>query len=302
MAGFGFNEAINYSFIHPESPDRLRLAAEDARHRTVVVRNPISEDQAVMRTSLVSGLLEATGRNAAQQVKNLKLFEIGKVFIARDPDQLPEEREMLAGLWTGSRTEAAWLSKEIAADFYDIKGVIESLLDALNVPDAAFTALPDGGCRFTRPGHSAEVRIAGQAVGVVGEIQRQVLKNYDLRQTAFVFDLDLERLQQHASEVLPYRPVAKYPAVYRDITLIVDKQLEAGGVLERIRRMHEPLAEDVSLFDVFQEPPIPADKKSVSIRVTYRSDSRTLEEVEVGRVHQSITQRLIDTYDADLPG
>jgi len=302
MAGFGFNEAINYSFIHPDSADRLRLAVQDERRRTVAIRNPISEDQAVMRTSLVPGLLETMGRNAAQQVKNLRLFEIGKVFIAREPDQLPEEREMIAALWTGSRTEAAWLSKEIAVDFYDIKGVIEGLMGALNICDATYTALPDGGCTFTRPGHSAEVRIAGHAVGVVGEIHRQVLNNYDLRQTIFTFDLDLERLQKHATEVPSYRPVAKYPAVYRDITLIVDKQLEAGRVLERIRRLQEPLVEQVALFDVFQGSPIPVDKKSVSVRVTYRSDSRTLEEVEVGRIHQSITQRLIDAFDADLPG
>jgi phenylalanyl-tRNA synthetase beta chain len=302
MAGFGFREAINYSFVHAESADRLNLSGDDRRRNVVVIQNPLSEEQSVMRTSLVPGLLETMGRNTAQQIKSLRLFEVGKVFVNRGTDDLPEETEMLAGLWTGARSEAGWLEKETSADFYDMKGAVESLLIALDVTGAGFTLLRQEDCSFTRPGHTAEVRVDGQVLGLVGEVHPKVLKAYNLKQTAFIFDLDLDLLRGRIPDSVPYRPVPKYPAVPRDITLIIERQIEAGGVVERIWRMEEPLVESLMLFDVFEGDPIPAGKKSVSIRVTYRSSTKTLEEGEVGQVHQSITQRLISAYNADLPG
>jgi phenylalanyl-tRNA synthetase beta chain len=255
-----------------------------------------------MRTSLIPGMLETMGRNNAQQIKTLRMFEIGRIYLGRGPDRLPQEMEVLAGLWTGARTEAAWLSKEESVDFYDVKGAVESLFAALKIDDPFFTAPAEGHCTYMRPGHSAEVRLQGRPVGFVGEVHPAVRKAYELRQTAFVFDLDLEFLGERIPESVAYRPVPKFPAVPRDMTLIIDKGLEAGGLLEHIRRMAEPLVESVSLFDVFTQPPIPPGKKSVSIRVTYRSGEKTLEESEVGRVHHSITERLVTAYGADLPG
>jgi len=125
MAGFGFTEVITYSFVAEASCDRLRLKAEDPRRNLIHILNPLSEDQAVMRTSLATGLIETAVYNTAQQVKNLKLFEIGKIFIKTESQELPWEPEFLAALWTGSRHNSSWHGREIPCDFYDIKGIAE---------------------------------------------------------------------------------------------------------------------------------------------------------------------------------
>ena len=144
MRGQGFTETVNYSFISDAAVDALLLVEDDPRRRTVKILNPLSEDQAVMRTTLVPGLLETMERNQAQQVKNLKCFELGKVFEDCGRDTQPREEEMLAGLWTGVRTETAWFGKPMVCDFYDIKGAVESLLAALQIEDVTYRPPPGG--------------------------------------------------------------------------------------------------------------------------------------------------------------
>jgi phenylalanyl-tRNA synthetase beta chain len=301
MSGFGFCEAITYSFIGADACDRLRLPGDDIRRRVVAIENPLSEDQAVMRPSLIPGLLESMGRNTAQQIKSMRLFEIGKVFIGADGEALPRETETLSALWSGLRGEASWLAPETAVDFFDLKGALEGLLAALGVSGMSFAAVADNECTCTRPGRSARVLCGGRPIGLLGEVHPEVLRAYGLKQSAYVFELDLDTL---AGSMTPraYCPVPRYPAVTRDMTLIVDAGLESGRLLEHIRALKEPLLESVSIFDVFSGAPIDPGKKSVSLRLTYRSPEKTLAESEVGQHHQSITKRLITQYNADLPG
>jgi phenylalanyl-tRNA synthetase beta chain len=301
MAAMGFNEAITYSFIHKDSCDRLGLAENDARRRSVEILNPLSEDQGILRTSLIPGLLETMQRNTARQIKTLKLFETGKIFISQGADSLPQETEMLAGLWTGDRQASGWFDKPVACDFFDLKGALEGLFSGLHLPEALFTKLEPAECSCTRRGASARILINGKQAGILGEVDTKVLDAYDLKQPAFVFELDLHLLAEQMPGVVAARQLPKYPATARDATLIVDLDVEAQALIARIKSMEQPLVEDALIFDVFQGPPVPENRKSVSLRVIYRSDRQTLEDETVNRIHKDIANELVSRFKADLP-
>jgi len=301
MTGFGFFETINYSFINRLSCDRLNLPSSDYRRNTVDILNPLTEDQTVMRTSLIPGLLETVYRNISKQQKNLKLFEIGKIYIKKGDGNLPEETEMLAGLWTGARLDASWYAKETPCVFFDIKGVVEGLLKGLNINSIRFSRLADDLCVYTKPGYTARIFSDKELLGLVGELHPLVLRNFDLKQAVYLFELSIDSLIKLLPETRQSKPIPKFPAVPRDITIIVNQNTESGAIIECIQNIREQLVESMHLFDVFTGDPIPPGKKSVSIRVTYRSNKKTLEDEDVGNIHKAITDRLIKKFDAGLP-
>jgi phenylalanyl-tRNA synthetase beta chain len=302
MAGLGFAEIITYSFVHADSCRRLRLPEADRRCRQLPILNPLSEDQAVMRTSLIPGLLETMKRNLSRQSRNLKLFETGKIFIAGNGDVQPEEIEMLAGIWTGDRAEHEWHTKPEPCDFYDLKGAAESLLEGLHVGNVRFTQLPDGQCAYTRPGSSAQILLGGVPVGIIAEVHPQVLAAYELRQKAFIFEMEMAGLIAHVPETRTSVPLPKYPSVSRDATLILAKEIETDALLRFIHQMDEPLIEEVRLFDVFTGRPVAQGRKSVSVRIVYRSAQATLEDAAVNEVHRRISDRVVEAFKAELPG
>jgi phenylalanyl-tRNA synthetase beta chain len=302
MTGMGFTEAINYSFINKLSCDRLQIRPDDPKRNQVEILNRLSEDQSVMRTSLVPGLLETMHSNLAMQNKNLKLFEMGNVFFSTgEIDSQPIEVEMLAGLWTGIRNDALWFSEEINCDFYDLKGVVEELLKSLGVVNGAFTRMPPEFCSYTTPGYTAQVFITDEPLGLLGELHPNVLGNYDLKQTAYIFELNFDLLLEQIPTLKSARPLPKFPATSRDITLIVDKNVEALKILKCVETLDEDLVESLHLFDVFEGDPTPSGKKSISFRITYRSFQETLDDDKVNRIHKDIADSLLKEFDAALP-
>jgi phenylalanyl-tRNA synthetase beta chain len=301
LSGFGFFETINYSFISADSCDRMQLHDDDPRRQHVALLNPISEEQSVMRTTLIPGLLETAQRNISRQQSNLRLFEVGKVFLGQSDAVLPQEEEMLAGLWTGPGVKAAWHSRERACDFFDIKGAVEGLVLGLGVSDVSFTALSDDECRYTRAGHTAQIITNRQVVGLVGEICAGVAEPYGLKQQVFIFELDVDKLVPLLPDAKQMAPIPRFPSTARDITVIIDQAVESERLVETVIRFEEALVEDLYLFDIFIGDPIPEGKKSVSFRVTYRSAERTLDDETVNTIHHRLTHRLIDEFGATLP-
>jgi len=301
MSGFGFTEAIAYSFVPEASCDRLRVKDSDPRRSSIHILNPLSEDQAVMRTSLAPGILETMRYNMARQIKSLKIFEIGKIYLKTDQQALPREPEILIALWTGARTDTSWHSRETPCDFYDIKGAVEALTHTLKLDGVRFSALADDACEYTKPGHTARIMASDLSIGLVGEVHPGVRDAYDLKQTAFIFELDLEKIAGLIPQTLNSKPIPRYPAIYRDITIIVDRGIETQSVLGAVDNFQEKLIENFHLFDVFEGDPIAAGKKSVSFRITYRSPGKTLEDDDVNDLHKSITKRLLNLFDATLP-
>ena len=301
LIGFGFAETINYSFISARAGLQLGLPEDDPRRAVVEIRNPLTEDQNVMRTSLVPGLIETAVRNLAQQTKDIKIFEIGKTFISRGPDRQPEERAVLAALWTGLRHEAAWNRASAPCDFYDIKGALEGLLEGLQLGAASFSRPGAGQVPYWQEGVAAEVTIAGRRIGFVGELHGDVLSRFNLKQPAYLFEVDLEVLMPLVPARIEAEPLPRYPATSRDITLIVDEQLEAQRVLSALQGIEHELVENVWIFDVFKGKPIAPGKKSLSLRVVYRSPDTTLEDEAINAIHRDLTAQLLAVCKADLP-
>jgi len=303
LPGFSFFEAINYNFIHEKSCDRLNLSESDNRRSVETILNPISDQMSVLRTSLIPGLLETMKRNNSQQSDSIRLFEIGKVFFATQKGELPVEKEMVAGLITGNRTEQSWFSKKSSVDFFDLKGVVEGLLDDLMMSDIQFLKVEEGICPYFEKGFGAVVKISDKVVGSLGKIDGQVLKNYGLKQDAFLFDFDLAMLLELMPESIQAAPLPRFPSVSRDMTFIVDKVIEVGAMIGEMKvfAKKQSLIEDFFLFDVFEGNPLDGGKKSLSFRVVYRSTTKTLTEKNIKKIHTSMSKAILDRFKADLP-
>ncbi|MFO8084469.1 MAG: phenylalanine--tRNA ligase subunit beta [Desulfobacterales bacterium] len=302
MRGLGFNEVVNYSFVDDKSCDLLRLDEQDERRKLLKIINPLSEDMAVMRTSLVPGLLRTMHLNLAQQAKNLRIFEIGNIFISRGQDELPDEKEFLAALWTGSRHDHCVHIKDAECDFYDVKGAVEALLRSLEIQGAVFTEMPPSECPYTQKGQSAKIIIQGKNVGLVGQLHPQVLAAFDLKQKAFIFELNQSILSYLTPQTKKFQPIPKFPPTSRDITIIVEKQIESRQVVEMAGEIDNALVESVFLYDVYEGAPIPKGHKSITLRIVYRSAEKTLEDADVTPVTEKIAKYLLDKLHATLPG
>ncbi|RJP81597.1 MAG: phenylalanine--tRNA ligase subunit beta [Desulfobacteraceae bacterium] len=302
FVGYGFTEVINYSFAKRSAADQLRLKSDDPGRSVMEILNPLSEDQAVMRTSLIPGLLETAYRNVSHQIKNLKLFETGKVFFnTRGKSFQPQEVEQLSCLWTGKRVESSWYGNDSDCDFFDLKGAAEGLFHSLRLEKIRFTALPLEKCSYLKPGHSAEIYIEGEPVGTIGEVHHEVLSNYNLKQAVYTMELNLDLLIPRIPEIRKYKSLPKYPSVSRDITIIVDRGIEAQSVMDALEKIDEKILEKTKLFDVYAGGKLPSGKKSLSLRLTYRSTEKTLEDDFVNDIHRQISSVLIRTFNATLP-
>lgn len=302
MQSLGFNEVINYSFMDEKACDLLELDTNDKRRKVLPILNPLNEDMAVMRTCLIAGLLKAMHLNLSQQMKTLKIFEVGNTFISQGNDCLPVENEYLAVLWTGSRNDHSMHMKDIDCDFYDIKGAAEALLRSLEIQDVIFTKMPENSCQYTKAGHSARILSEGKDIGLLGEVDPKVITAFDLKQKAFIFELDLSIMPSLTPKTKQFQPVPRFPAIYRDVTIIIDKHIESGEVVEMVRNANESLIESVLLYDLYEGDPIPKGHKSITLRVTYRSAEKTLEDNDVTPVTEQIAKELLNRLNASLPG
>ncbi len=303
LPGFSFYEAINYNFIHWESCDRLKLSETDNRRAVETILNPISDQMSVLRTSLVPGLLETMKRNNSQQSDSIKIFEIGKVFFARQKGELPEEKEMVSGLISGNRTEQSWFSKKAGVDFFDLKGVVEGLFRGLMIKNVSFAKIDGGVCPYFESGFGAIVSVSDTMVGSLGKIDGQVLKNYGLKQDAYVFDFDLAVLLSLIPGAIQAEPLPRFPSVSRDMTLIVDSGIEVAAILGQMKifAKKQSLIEDLFLFDLFEGEAIGQGKKSLSFRVVYRSGTKTLTEKNIKKIHTNLSKTILDKFKANLP-
>lgn len=282
----GYHEVITYSFISPADPERLNLHPGDPRMHKLTLRNPLSDDQSAMRTSLIPGLLTTMRKNIYQNNLNLKLFEAGPVFLVQDKARLPREVKMAAALVSGLYQEESWHSEKREVDFYDSKGCLESILHAL--PIAHFSFSPARDCPYLRSGTALDLVVNGEKAGSVGELDPRVAENFRLSQKAFLFEISLSCLGAHFSERKPFRSLPRYPAVCRDIALIVDATVTAQAVCDVLNRCKNKYIEEITLFDYYTGASIAAGKKSLAYRFKYQSYDHTLTDGEVNALHEDL--------------
>ncbi|MEA3429400.1 MAG: phenylalanine--tRNA ligase subunit beta, partial [Thermodesulfobacteriota bacterium] len=170
----------------------------------------------------------------------------------------------------------------------------------LGIINATFTAIEPDACSYTKPGYSARIIVDNNIIGLIGEVHPLVLQNYDLKQKACVFELDFDKLTGIVPDIKTAKPIPKFPATSRDVTLIVDKDIEAMNILQLIEDLDEDIVENLHLFDVYEGSPVPAGKKSISFRIIYRLATQTLEDEAVNLIQKEITGRLIKEFDASL--
>ncbi len=291
MVGLGFTEIITYSFIPPDSAAFLGAGEDSPLQSYVKLLNPLSTDQSVMRTSLVPGLLEAIRTNILHGEKDLKLFEWGKVFIHNEKEELPREVPFLGAIMTGLSDQKAWFRGEREVDFYDLKGAVQALLTALGLDGYLFKR--DNIPPHYDPEVSSQIHFSDAVIGHVGQIMPNVMKNYDLESVvAYVFELDAKTLLERMPHRKAFEPYARFPAVFRDISLIVRRGVASAEIEEIIESEGGELIEAVNLYDFYEGGKIDPSEKALTFRVCYRSKKSTLDGQEINRLHETIINQI----------
>jgi len=298
LINHGYHEVVTYSFTSPASWDVIRLPLDDPRRKHLRILNPLTEDYSVMRTTLIPGLMETAQYNLSRKNSNLKLFELKRVFIPKEGERLPEEIKFLVGLAMGFDRDPHWAFSPRPVDFYDIKGCVEDLLDALQIKRAKFNKAED--IPYLHPGKASKVVLDQEVLGVIGEVHPQVLGHYEIHGKAYLFEMDFSKMVKWAGEERRFQSLPKFPVVYRDLSVVVDRALEAEKVMEAIRTFHQPFVEEITLFDIYQGPPVPEGGKGISYRIRYQANDRTLTDEEVNQYHEKILTRLREVFQLEL--
>lgn len=292
LVGCGMQEVITYSLVSQAMLDKIDPHGKISP--ALRAANPMTLEQEYLRTSLRGGLLATFSANEKREHNSIRLFEVGKVYFPMGND-LPEEREMLAGVLGGPRFNRSWLSGEDMLDFFDAKGVLETVFSRLQVT-ASFEPVEDPNLV---PGRTAEIIVNGQKVGVLGEVHPITAGAFDISsQPVSLFEVDLEKLLSFAGAELTYQPIPRFPGIVRDLALVVDAGLAASRVQGIIQSF--PLVSQVTLFDVYRGDQVPRGKKSLAFSIRYQSLQRTLTDEEVDSTQQEIIERLQRELGATL--
>jgi phenylalanyl-tRNA synthetase beta chain len=295
LEGHGFREVVSYAFVPPQD-----LEAFEPGVKAVALKNPISAELAVMRTSVVPSLLRVAAFNRRQGRDTARLYELATAFWPRagaDRDPPALERPVVAAVLSGRRGPISWAATGEPSDFHDLKGAVEGVLAALGV-EATFEQAGRA-VAWLHPRAAALVRSRqGERLGALGEIHPRVAQAFDLPRGVLAFELDAAALLAAACLVPGYRPIPHLPAVLRDLAVVVDEPVAAAAVTALVRE--EPLVEEVTLFDVYRGAPLPAGRKSLALAIRYRAPDRTLTDAEADAAHARIVERLVNAVGAAL--
>ncbi len=302
LVQLGLQEIITYRLTTPEKEARLiptnsNLPPDERPY--VTLANPITVDRVAMRHSLLASVLEILANNSRFR-EQIALFEIGQIYLAAEESILPDELGRLAIAITGPRNPEFWQgTDEAIRDFFDLKGIIEEMLNALHVPEYQFE--PHQHPTF-RPGHTARLTVNGRQLGVLGELHPLVVEKLDIRTEYPILaaDLDLDRLISLIPDSYRVEPVSIFPPVHEDLAILVDKQIPAAEVETIIRQSGGTLLKEVTLFDVYEGERIPANKKSLAYHLTYQSPTGTLKDKQVRKIRQRIIYQLTQKLGAKL--
>lgn len=266
----GFSQGMCYSFESPKVFDKLLLPADSPLRKTIVIANPLGEDFSIMRTISLNGMLTSLASNYNRRNKDVRLYELGNIYLPKEfpLTERPDERmQFTLGMYG-------------EGDFYTMKGVIEEFFDAIGMKKKTVYN-PKAGKPFLHPGRQADIEYEGEKVGYLGEVHPLVCKNYDIAAKVFVAVLDMPLIVSKATFDRKYQGIAKYPAVSRDISMVVPKEILAGQIEAMIEQRGGKILESYHLFDIYEGEQIKEGFKSVAYSITFRAKDRTLEESDV---------------------
>lgn len=281
VEAYGFCEGMTYSFESPKVYDKLNLAKDDILRKSIVINNPLGEDYSVMRTSALGGMLTSLATNYNRRNKDVRLYELANVYLPKQLPltELPDERVQLTMGMYGQ------------GDFYDMKGVIEEILAKLYLKGKVEYD-PNAGKNFLHPGRQANVVYDGKVIAYLGEVHPEVQKNFNIGERTYVAVIDLAEVIAMPKESAKYVGVPKFPAMVRDISLTMKKELLAGQVEAIIRKKGGALVESYELFDIYEGAQIMEGYKSLAYKITFRAKDRTLTDEEVMAAMDKIIKTL----------
>jgi phenylalanyl-tRNA synthetase beta chain len=305
----GYDEAINFSFIDTAHDEQFELlpgldaaALEPAEKRLVTLNNPIIEESGRMRPTLLPGLLEAVRHNLNHGIRDVCLFEIGRVFAgsaaAELRDDLPTEREALGLIATGGALEEGYAQAAREIDFYALKGALEAAVDATKLGPLGFT---NANAKHLRTGQAAKIVLPdGTAIGSIGRLAEAIVTAYKFRQPVYIAELDLSALLASEQRPTQYTPLPRYPSVVRDVTLLISRHVNFAEVVQAVESKKVADYASAMLVGVYEGENIPESKRSVTLRIEYRSDERTLRDEEVEERHRGLIDSLLEKFSAEL--
>jgi phenylalanyl-tRNA synthetase beta chain len=299
LVGCGLTEVITYSLGNLETYGTVTAEQPEPDPEDYVrIANPLTREREYMRRTLMPSLLE-TLRDNLRYTDRVAVFEIGRVYLPQAGEELPDEPRRLCIAMTGPLQERSWLGEnQEHADFFALKGVVETLLDRLALDESDF--VPAEHDTF-RAGGAAALLLGDTDIGVLGEVDAPVRDGFDLpEQPICLLELDLEELLARVEPIRHLQPLPRFPSVSQDMSLIVDEGVSAQQMEDLIRKAGGKLVVDVTLFDVYRGDPIPAGKKSLAYSLTYRHDEHTLTDKQVAKVHSKIVNRLSKELGAKL--
>ncbi|AZR73668.1 phenylalanine--tRNA ligase subunit beta [Anoxybacter fermentans] len=296
MNAVGFNETQNFSFINPKVYDMINLNPDHEWRNSIKLKNPISEEYAVMRRTLISDLLKVVSFNVKRRMDKIQIFELARVYIPTD-DLLPYEPRMLAGAVMGVLENDQW--NQNAGGFFYLKGILDAYANKFGLGELIYEKAQHDSFH---PGRTALIKAKGEEIGYLGEIHPDVLANYDLKDRVTVFELNFEKIVELSSAERRFTELPKYPALTRDIALLVDEGVSVQSIKEVIRTTGAEYLESVELFDLYHGEQVPQGKKSVAFAMVYRAKDRTLTDEEVNAIIDQLLTRLKDELGAEIRG
>jgi phenylalanyl-tRNA synthetase beta chain len=300
----GYDEAINFSFIDTTSDERFELiptlatAAVETAERFITLSNAIIEGATRMRATLLPGLLNDVRYNFNHGTRDVRLFETGRIFVAHETrGELPYELEAFALVATGGEVLEGRAGAPRELDFYDLKGALEAAADAMKIGPLEFEAAR---ARHLREGQSARVLVEGQAIGTIGRLDEGLAAEHKFRQPVYVAEVDFNALLAARESAVLYKPLARYPSIVRDVSLLVNRSMTLAELLRTISKHGAEYCRDAKLVDVYEGEGVPEGKRSVTLRMQYRAEGRTLRDEEVDELHARIVNALEEKFDAKL--
>lgn len=298
----GLNETMTYSFADPHELEQLRMPTE-GMGIPVELLNPLNAEQSVMRQSIIPGLMRSVAYNQSRGVHNIQLYETGVVFFGAEGRKSPKERNRLAVVMAGAMSDPSWNQASVAFDFFDGKGVIESLMRELALAKPRFKALSAEEAPHLQPGRAAQVLDGGTVLGWIGEIHPLACDAYDVQAPVVAFELDLDALIKCARPARDYVDVPVFPAVTMDVAFVVDESVTHEQLSRCISSAGGKLLDKAQLFDVYRDKErLGAGKKSMAYALEYRAADRTLTTEEVDKQHARLIKKVCGATGAEVRG
>ena len=277
--------------------------ADEGRGIPVQILRPLVADQSQMRRSMLPGLLRSVAYNLDHGVANVALYEIGRVFYAHANKSQPDEPSFVSGVLCGAWDDDRWNVKFGKLDFFDAKGIVEQLLSELRITKVRFKVADPETYGWLQPGLAAEVLAQGDVIGWVGNVHPEALANFDIDVPVIAFELSCAALLRLAQRELPYVDVPTLPGVSVDLAVVVDEDVTAETLMQRISSAGGKLLKDVRLFDVYRDPVrVGAGKKSMAFSLTYRADDHTLTSEEVEKAHTKLVKKVCASTGGEVRG